>query len=115
MNIVITKHRTTPYSPTCMSTMDFFIQNPTLYFTPMTAYKSLDLGVSPDTVKNCMNILLKNSYLTKEDGISTNHYSITKENMEFWITDFRNYILAKEELMNTEKNPLEQIKKNDKE
>lgn len=114
MNVVITKHRTTPYSPTCMSVMDFFIQNPTICFTPITVYKSLDFDVTPDTVKNCMGLLYKNSYLTK-DSLQGTTYHITKENMEFWVTDFRNYILVKEELMHTEKIPLEQIEKNDKE
>lgn len=115
MNVLVsTQNRTTPYSPTCMNIMDFFIGNPTLYFTPITAYKSLDIDVSPDTVKNCMSLLSKNNYLTK-DSLQGTAYHITKENMEFWITDFRNYILAREELMDTEKITSEQIEKNDKE
>jgi len=101
--IITHQSGTTPYSPTGMSLMDFFLTNPTLYFTPMTVYKSIGLGVSPDTIKNCMNLLLKNSYLTKENGKGTNHYCITKENMEFWITDFRRYILEKEKLIQPKK------------
>ncbi len=109
-----TINRTTPYSPTCMKIMDFFIQNPTLYFTPITVFKSSDFDVSTFTVKHCMSLLHKNSYLTK-DSLQGTAYHITKENMEFWVTDFRNYILAKEELMNTENIQSEQIEKNNKE
>ncbi|MCJ8306738.1 MAG: hypothetical protein HRU07_06790 [Nitrosopumilus sp.] len=95
---IIYRNTSTPYTPTCIKIMDFFIDNVTLYFTPMTAYKSLDVDVTPDTVKSCMNLLLKNSYLTKEGGKRTNYYSITKENMEFWVTDFRKYVLELEKL-----------------
>lgn len=89
--------RMSPFSPLCISIMDFFLENPTLYFTSMTACKSMNGKTSPDMIKNCMNLLLKNSYLTKEDGIMTHHYNITKENMEFWVTDFKRYVLHEEE------------------
>lgn len=108
--ITFTKNRTTPYSPTYMSIMDFFLKHPALYFTPMTVYKSIHLNVTPDTIKNCMNLLLRNNYLTKENGAGTNHYNITKENMEFWVNDFRRYILAQEELRDTEKIQLKQVR-----
>lgn len=96
--IIVTLSRMSPYSPTCMMIMDFFLENVTLYFTPMTVYKSLENNVTSDTIKSCMSLLLKNSYLTKEDGIGTNHYNITKENMEFWVTDFKSHVLELEQL-----------------
>lgn len=92
--------RTSPFSPTCMEIMDFFLENPTLYFTPMTTALSMEL--SPDTVKNCMSLLFKNSYLTKT-GVNSTHYHITKENMEFWRTDFKNHVLGLAELQSQDK------------
>lgn len=86
-----------------MNIMDLFLENPTIYFTPMTTHLSLNLDISPDTVKNMMSLLLKNSYLTKEGGPRTNHYRITKENMEFWVTDFRNHVLDLEKSKQSKK------------
>lgn len=64
----------------------------------MTTFLSLGLNISPDTVKNCMNLLLKNNYLTKRGGKRTNHYCVTKENKKFWVTDFKNHVLELEKL-----------------
>jgi len=75
--------------------MDFFLSHADCYFTPRTAAKTLEL--SYDSVKNCMSLLLKNSYLTKEDGPGTNHYNITKENMQFWAVDYKARVLTEYE------------------
>lgn len=90
---IIFKSTYTPYSPTCMKIEDLFLDNPSIYFTPMTVSKTLK--ISPNTTKANMRLLLSNSYLTKDDG---NNYSITKENMEFWVTDFRNHVLVLKKL-----------------
>ncbi len=81
---------TTCYSPTCIDVIDFFLQNVTLYFTPTTAALSLEKPLS--TIKDCMNLLKRNSYLSKITDSGT-VYHITKENMEFWVTDFRKNVL----------------------
>jgi len=49
------------------------------------------------TIKDCMNILRRNSYLSKisDDGTV---YHVTKENMQFWHTDFKKHVLHLEEL-----------------
>ena len=93
MNLQSTHQGTkrTVFSETCVSIMDFFLQNVTLYFTPKTV--SLSMSVSHSTIKDCMQLLKKNQYLSKEsDGGSV--YHITKENMEFWHTDFKNHVLT---------------------
>jgi len=92
MNRIMYRTTQTPFSPTSENIMDQFLKDPTIYYTPMTMYLSLDLDISPHTVKSCMSLLLKNSYLTKEGGMDTNYYSITKENREFWDIDFKNHI-----------------------
>jgi len=74
--------------------MDFFLQNVTLYFTPLTAALSLEKPVS--TISDCINLLKRNSYLSKISDDGTSYY-ITKENMEFWHTDFKKHVLALEE------------------
>lgn len=82
----------TAFSPTCVEIMDFFLHNATLYHTPTTA--ALSLEKPPTTIKSCMQLLHRNSYLSKETGTA---YHITKENMEFWRTDFKNHILSEQE------------------
>lgn len=79
------------FSNTCSEIMDFFLQNPTLYFTPLTV--SLSMEKSQATIKDCMNLLKSNSYLSKVSD-SGSVYHITKENMEFWVTDFKNHVLS---------------------
>ena len=83
-----------------LSDKDFFLQNVTLYFTPTTTALCMERSFS--TIKDCMNILRRNSYLSKisDDGTV---YHITKENMEFWHTDFKKYVLALEEILLTHK------------
>lgn len=76
----------TAFSPTCVEVMDFFLQNPTSYYTPTTAALSLEKPIA--TIKACMNLLKSNSYLSKTTETGTS-YHITKENMEFWCTDFK--------------------------
>jgi len=98
MNRIMYRTSQTAFSPTSNNIMDQFLKDPTIYYTPMTMYLTLDLDISSHTVKTCMSLLLKNSYLTKEGGMGTNHYSITKENMEFWVTDFRSHVLELEKL-----------------
>ncbi|QDI74004.1 hypothetical protein QIT55_gp18 [Nitrosopumilus spindle-shaped virus] len=93
--VIIYQGRTSPFSPTCVEIMDYFLSYPDLYHTAMTV--SLYLEKSSDSVKNCMSLLLKNSYLTKK--LDSGHvYFITKENMEFWAIDFKNHILNQHEI-----------------
>ena len=87
----------TVFSPTCCDVMDLFLNDPTIYYTPTTAALSLDKPLS--TIKSCMNLLKSNSYLTKVTETGST-YHITKENMEFWVTDFRNHILSEQEEIN---------------
>ena len=70
--------------------MDFFLSNVTLYFTPRTAALCMERPLP--TIKDCMNLLRRNSYLSKvtDDGTV---YHITRENMEFWRVDFRNHVM----------------------
>lgn len=87
----ITGKKFTVFSQTCIDVMDFFLQNPTLYFTPTTTALSMEKPLA--TIKGCMNLLKSNSYLSKiSDSQST--YHITKENMEFWVTDFKTHVLS---------------------
>ncbi len=83
--------RKTCFTQNCIDVMDFFLQNPTSYYTPYTA--SLSMKKSHPTIKDCMRLLKQNSYLSKlsDDGTV---YHITKENMEFWHTDFKSHVLA---------------------
>ena len=80
----------TVFSDTCIDIMDFYLQNSTLYFTPTTTALSMEKSIP--TIKSCMNLLKSNSYLSKVSDSGT-VYHITKENMEFWITDFRNNVM----------------------
>ena len=48
---------------------------------------SLSMNKPHYTIKDCMRLLKQNSYLTKLSDQGT-VYHITKENMEFWHTDF---------------------------
>lgn len=94
----ITKHQgthTTCFSKTCMDVMDFFLRNVTLYFTPKTAALSMERPLP--TIKDCMNLLRRNLYLSKISDEGT-VYHVTRENMEFWVTDFRKHVLQLEEL-----------------
>lgn len=88
-----TKHQGTKrtiFSEQCIRVMDFFLKNNGLYFTPLTA--SLSLKESHVSIKDCMNLLKANSYLSKlSDGGSV--YFVSDSNMEFWHTDFKNHIL----------------------
>ncbi|QDI74087.1 hypothetical protein [Nitrosopumilus spindle-shaped virus] len=95
--IIIYQGRTSPFSPTCVEIMDYFLSYPDLFHTAITT--ALYLEKSNDTVKNCMSLLLKNSYLSKKSE-SGHVYFITKENMEFWATDFRNHIINQVNLKN---------------
>jgi len=89
------KRQRTCFSPQCIKLMDFFLQNVTLYFTPLTTALSLEKPVS--IISDCINLLRKNSYLSKvaDDGTV---YHVTKENMQFWHTDFKEHVLHLEEL-----------------
>ena len=89
------KRQRTCFSPQCIELMDFFLQHVTLHFTPLTTALSLEKPVS--TISDCINLLRKNSYLSKitDDGIV---YHVTKENMQFWHTDFKKHVLHLEEL-----------------
>ena len=92
--ITISKHQGTHitcFSPTCIEVMDFFLKHIYLYFTPTTTALSLDRSLN--SIKPCMNLLRRNSYLSKMSDEGAAYY-ITKENMEFWITDFRNHVLT---------------------
>jgi len=80
--------------------MDFFLQNVTSYYTPYTA--SLSMEKPHYTIKDCMRLLKQNSYLTKLSDSGT-VYHITKENIEFWHTDFKNHVLQLEKLKGDEK------------
>ena len=94
----ITKHQgthTTCFSKTCVAVMDFFLQNVTLYFTPTTVALCMERSLA--TIKDCMNILRKNSYLSKISDDGTVYY-VTKENMILWHTDFKKHVLHLEEL-----------------
>lgn len=93
--VIIYQGRTSPFSPTCEKIMDYFLSYPKLYHTPQTV--SLFLEKSNDTIKNCMSLLLKNSYLSKISETSS-VYFITSANMEFWRNDFKNHILQQCEL-----------------
>lgn len=115
LRTVIFLSRMGPFSPTCMKIMDFFFENFTLYFTPMTVYKSMKIDVNPNTIKSCMSLLLKNSYLTKEGGNGTNHYNITKENQEFFVTDFRNHVEELENQKDSQKKEPDNLPINDSE
>lgn len=88
----------TAFSPTCAEIMDFFLTDPTIYHTPTTTALSLEKSVA--TTKACMNLLKSNSYLSKVTETGT-AYHITKENMEFWHTDFKNHILSEHEETHT--------------
>ena len=70
--------------------MDFFLDNVGLYFTPKTAALSMEMAAP--TAKDIMRLLKQNSYLSKLSDMGT-VYFITKENMEFWRTDFKNHVL----------------------
>jgi len=85
----------TVFSDTCMDVMDFFLSHSNLFFTPTTTALSMEKSVP--TIKACMNLLKSNSYLSKisNDGST---YHITKENMEFYNIDFRNYVLNLEKI-----------------
>ena len=86
--------RKTCFTDNTIDVMDFFLQNITLYFTPYTT--SLSMKKSHYTIKDCMRLLHQNSYLSKLSADGT-VYHITKENMEFWHTDFKNHILSLQE------------------
>ena len=90
-----THHKTkrTTFSQTCCDIMDFYLTNPILFFTPLTT--SLSMERSAPTIKDCMNLLRQNNYLSKLPHSTV--YFITRENMEFWRTDFKNHILNLEE------------------
>lgn len=77
------------FTDSCYDIMDFFLQNPRLYFTPYTA--SLSMNRSHPTIKDCMRLLHRNSYLSKlsHDG---SVYHMTLENMKFWRVGFKNYM-----------------------
>jgi len=93
--LTIQTHRQrTPFSPTCYDIMDFYLQHFDCYFTPRTISLSLDKPQS--TISDCINLLKKNSYLSKVTETGT-AYHITVENMEFWRTDFKNHILSEHE------------------
>lgn len=107
MNRILYRTTQTAFSPTGQNIMEQFLHDPTIYYTPMTMHLTLGLNISSHTVKACMSLLLKNSYLTKEGGNGTNHYCITKENMEFWITDFRNHVLELKKLKQLDNLPVD--------
>jgi|APSaa5957512535_1039671.scaffolds.fasta_scaffold00674_17 hypothetical protein len=86
--------RKTCFTQNCIDTMDFFLQNPNLYFTPYTV--SLSMKKSPATIKDCMRLLKQNFYLSKLSPDGT-VYHITLENMEFWHTDFKNHVISLQE------------------
>jgi len=109
-NRIIYRTSVTPYSPTHQDVINKFLQDPTIYYTPMTMYLSMNTKCACDTIKNCMQLLLKNSYLTKEGGSGTNYYCITKENIEFWVTDFRRHVLELEE---SKKKPITFLENNE--
>ncbi len=71
--------------------MDFFLSNADHYFTPLTA--ALSMKKHPSTIKDIMRILKQNSYLSKLSDNGT-VYHVTRENMEFWHTDYKNHILS---------------------
>ena len=87
--------RKTCFTTPIFEVMDFFLQHVTLYFTPYTV--SLSMRKPPATIKDYMRLLKQNSYLSKfsDDGTV---YHITKENMEFWRTDFTNHVLNLQKL-----------------
>lgn len=87
--------RVNVFSAQCMEIMDFFLTHVTLYHTPITTALSLERPIT--TIRTCMSLLNRNSYLSKISKLGT-VYHVTKENMEFWRTDFKNYVLALEEL-----------------
>lgn len=80
----------TIFSEQCIEVMDFFLKNSGQYYTPLTA--SLSMKKPHASIKDCMNLLKANSYLSKlSDGGSV--YFVSDSNMEFWHTDFKNHIL----------------------
>jgi len=98
MQVTISKHQGTHFtcfSPMCINVMDFFLQNVNLYFTPLTV--SLSMEKQQHSVKACMNLLKRASYLSKISDNGT-VYHITKENMGFYHADFKNHVLALEKL-----------------
>lgn len=98
--IILQNHqgtKRTVFSPTCVEIMDFFLNNVNLYFTPLTT--ALSINKSQSTIKDCMNLLKTNSYITKINN-SGSVYHLTKENMEFWRTDFKTHVLALHKLRN---------------
>lgn len=88
--MVNTVIRKSCFTDTCCSVMEFFLSNAGLYFTPTAA--ALSMGKPLPTVKDCMRLLRQNNYLSKLSDNGTVYY-ITEENMEFWHTDFKAYIL----------------------
>ena len=70
--------------------MDFFLSHTDSFYTPLTA--ALSIGKPHPTVKDHMRLLKQNSYLSKFSNSGT-VYFITKENMQFWVTDFKAHIL----------------------
>jgi hypothetical protein len=93
----VTKHREVRvdlFSPQCTEIMDFFLTHVTLYHTPITTALALERPIT--TVRTCMSLLKRNSYLSKISKLGT-VYHVTKENMEFWRTDFKNHVLSLEE------------------
>ena len=86
--------RKTCFITPIIDVMDFFLAHAGLYFTPYTA--ALSMGKPHYTIKDYMRLLKQNSYLSKFSDDGTVYY-ITLENMEFWRTDFKNYILTLQE------------------
>lgn len=85
--------------------MDFFLSNPSSFYTPLTA--SLSMKKSHPTVKDHMRLLKQNFYLSKLSEAGTVYY-ITKENMEFWRTDFKNHVVSLTERQISERGGIEQ-------
>ena len=72
--------------------MDFFLSHADMYHTPTTI--ALNINEPVFSVRDYVNILRKNSYVTKMPQHG-NVFHITRENMEFWRTDFKNHIMSK--------------------
>jgi len=87
--------RKTCFTIPIIGVMDFFLKHAGLYFTPYTT--ALSMSKPHYTIKDYMRLLKQNSYLTKLSNDGT-VYHITQENMEFWRTDFKNHVLALQEL-----------------
>lgn len=94
MNVHVGTIRKSCFSDSCCEVMDFFLSNAGLYFTPRTAALSMEKPAA--TIKDCMRLLKQNQYLSKLSDDGTVHH-ITKENMEFWHTDFKRHILESHE------------------